>query len=42
MSGNIIELLRSSHEEIELLEKALTKALHYKYINVNCKFPFLK
>ena len=35
MSGSRKELLRSSHEEIEILEKALFKAMNYKADNVH-------
>jgi predicted neutral ceramidase superfamily lipid hydrolase len=34
MSNNIIEHIRSKHEEIEQLEKALAKAITYKDNNV--------
>jgi splicing factor 3A subunit 3 len=30
MSSNIVEILRSSNEEVECLEKACALALHYK------------
>ena len=30
MSGSIIERLRALHEEVEILEKAVAKAFHYK------------
>jgi hypothetical protein len=34
MSGSIIERLRALHEEVEILEKAISKAFHYKDANV--------
>jgi hypothetical protein len=35
MSNSILELIRSKHEDIEHLEKALSKAISFKENNVN-------
>ncbi len=34
MSNTVLEVLRTKHEEIELLEKAIAKAIGYKENNV--------
>lgn len=37
MSNTILEIIRSTHEELENLEKVLTKSILYRETNVNTK-----
>jgi len=42
MSNTILEMLRTKHEEIELLDKAIAKAISFKETNVNISFIIFK